>query len=338
METRILGSTGLKVSLLGVGGIPFQRISQGEVTRILAAAKELGVNFIDSARGYTVSEALIGESLEAIGREHFYLATKSMARDRETMAQDIQISLDNFRTDYIELYQCHNLRTVEQLEMVTKEGGAMEALLEAKAQGRIGHIGMTSHSVDVLKVAVESGLFETIQFPYNPMERQGEEVFQLAKEKNIGVIIMKPVAGGAIKNKDLSLRFIFENENITVAIPGVDTVGQLEQNASLATYRKPLNEEERKTIMDEAEELGDHFCRRCGYCAPCTVGIDIPTNFLMEGYYTRYDLKEWATMRYDEMEKNAGDCIECGVCEKRCPYDLPIIEMLKNVDQIFSNR
>ena len=198
-------------------------------------------------------------------------------------------------------------------------------------KGIIKEIGVSCHNVDILNKLIHTDKFATIQFPYNVVESQGKEAFEKAKEKNIGIIVMKPLAGGAIPKGELCLRYIMENENITLAIPGMDTVEQVIENASVGKNPAKLTEEEKIQLNKYIEELGTNFCRRCGYCAPCSVGIDIPTNFLMEGYYTRYDLKEWALSRYLGMEKNAKDCIKCGDCEPRCPYDLPIIEMLENV-------
>ena len=160
----------------------------------------------------------------------------------------------------------------------------------------------------------------------------GERVFQKAKERNIGVIVMKPLAGGAISKGELSLRFILENDNVTTAIPGMDSIEQVRENTKAGSDRRLLTDDEREELNKEAKTLGEQFCRRCGYCAPCSVGIDIQSQFLLDGYYTRYNLQDWAISRYKAMDVRAGDCIECGDCELRCPYDLPIIEMLKRVE------
>lgn len=142
---------------------------------------------------------------------------------------------------------------------------------------------------------------------------------------------MKPMAGGALSNGELAMRFILENPNITVVIPGMDSVDQVIQNAKAGNELRKLTDEEREIIEKEAAELGTEFCRRCGYCAPCTVGIDIPTQFVIDAYYTRYNLQDWAVARYNSMSVKASECIECAECESRCPYDLPIIDMLKKV-------
>lgn len=336
MEKRRLGSTGLMVSVIGFGGIPIQRKSSEEVIEIFGELIKNGINFIDTARGYTVSEELIGKALKVHGRENFIIATKSMDRTSEGLLKEFKISMRNLDIDFIDLFQFHNVKTEEEYEKLIGENGGYSAALKLKEEGLIKHLGITSHNKDLLEKIIESGLFETIQFPYNAVETQAEEHLKLASEKDMGVIIMKPLAGGAIMNKNLALRFAFEKDFITSLIPGMDSVEQVSENADIGLNFIPLNDEEKEVLNREVEELGSHFCRRCGYCAPCSIGIDIPTNFLMEGYYTRYNLKEWATERYNSLEPNAGDCIKCGDCEPRCPYDLKIMSMLDEVDYIFN--
>lgn len=333
MEYTILGKTGLKISRMGLGGIPIQRI-EAELTKpLIEKMLDSGINYIDTARGYTVSEEYLGAALEGV-REHFVLATKSMSRTKEAMAQDIRTSLKNLRTDYIDLYQVHN-PTPENLETVLAPGGALEALQEAKKDGIVGHIGITLHSLDLFHKAVELPWVETIMFPYNIVETQGEELIQKCRERNIGFICMKPLAGGAIDDARLALRFIAANENVSVVIPGMADLQELEQNIQAMNDRSSLSPQEKEKIQAIRKDLGGHFCRRCNYCAPCSAGLSIPGVFLMHGYLTRYGLADWAKMRYEGMAKTASDCIGCGECETRCPYQLPIREMLKQVAKDF---
>jgi len=202
LEYRKLGKSELKVSAIGFGGIPIQKTNKEQVKELLIRCEEKGVNFIDTARGYTVSEEYIGYALEG-RREKWIIATKSMARDKDSMIKDVEKSLENLRTDYIDLYQLHNVKTDEDYYKVLSEDGAYNALLEMKGKGKIGHIGITSHSLDILNIAVETGKFETIMYPYNLVENQGEKLFNRAKELNIGVIAMKPMAGGALTDGKL---------------------------------------------------------------------------------------------------------------------------------------
>ena len=330
MEYRILGKTGLKISRLGFGGIPIQRVDAEKTKELVHMAREKGINFIDTARAYTVSEEYLGYALEGI-RQDFVLASKTYSRSKEAAAADIETSLKNLRTDYIDLYQIHN-PTAAELEQVLSPEGALAALQEAKAQGKIGHIGITLHTVDLFEKAVDFDWAETIMFPYNIVETQGQELIHTCAEKNIGFICMKPLAGGAIDDAPLALSFIAANPDVTVVIPGVAATEEMEQNIAAMEQPLEIKPEQLQKIRDE---LGTQFCRRCNYCAPCTVGIPISGVFMMEGYYSRYNLHEWASARYDALPHKASECVECGVCETRCPYNLPIREMLKKAATVF---
>lgn len=333
MEYRVLGKTGLKISRMGFGGIPIQRIDADGTKVLIQKLHDAGVNYIDTARAYTVSEEYLGYALEGI-RDDFVIATKSGSRTKSDMLADVETSLKNLRTDYIDLYQIHN-PSAAALDEIIAPGGALEALQEAKTAGKIGHIGITLHTVELFRRALEFEWAETIMFPYNLVETQAEELIHECTAKNIGFIDMKPLAGGAIDDATLALRFIVSNPDVTVVIPGMADPAELDQNLAAVTNTEPLTAAEMEKIQKIRDELGTQFCRRCNYCAPCTVGIPISVQFLLEGYYSRYGLQDWAKQRYDKLEKNASDCIECGICETRCPYNLPIREMLKNVEKIF---
>ena len=333
MEYRVLGKTGLKVSRFGFGGIPIQRIDAIGTKEVLLKLMDMGVNYIDTARAYTVSENYIGEALVGV-RDKFILATKSTSLTKEAMAKDIDISLNNLKTDYIDLYQIHN-PNMKGLEQILSEGGALEALLEAKNNGKIGHIGLTCHSLEVFKKALELDFVETIMFPYNIVETQGVELIKECREKNIGFIDMKPLAGGAIENARVALRYIAANDDVSVIIPGMADIKEVEINYEALSDQSPLSDEETVEINKIIDELGTNFCRRCNYCAPCAVGISIPSVFLFEGYLSRYGLADWARGRYATLPVKAKDCIECGVCESRCPYNLPIREMMKKASEKF---
>lgn len=333
MEYTVLGKTGLKVSRMGLGGIPVQRIDREGTKKLLQAMAAAGINYIDSARAYSVSEEYLGCGLEGI-RDKFVLATKSGAKDKETMARDVDISLKNFRTDYIDLYQLHN-PDAQGLEQILAPGGALEALQEAKAAGKIGHIGITLHSLELFQKALDMDWVETIMFPYNFVETQAEAEIAACREKNIGFIAMKPLAGGAIEDARLAMRFVGKNPAVTIVIPGMAELSELQENLAAAEDKSSWTEAEEAKVEEIRKTLGSQFCRRCNYCAPCTVGIPIPSMFLMEGYLSRYGLADWARGRYEALPQTASACIECGACEPRCPYHLPIRQMLKTVKEKF---
>ena len=242
MEYVTLGKTGLKVSRVGLGGIPIQRIDAEAAKKLLDAVEAAGINYIDSARGYSVSEELIGQAIEG-RREKFVLATKTMSRDREGMARDIETSLKNFRTDYIDLYQVHN-PNLKQLEQICAPGGALEALLEAREAGKIGHIGLTAHGPEVFERALELDWVETVMFPYNIVESQGAELMERARAQGVGFINMKSLAGGAIEDAALALRFAASNPNVTVVLPGMYSAQEVTENAAAVSDTSPLSAQE----------------------------------------------------------------------------------------------
>lgn len=335
MKKKLLGKTGMEVSVVGFGGIPIQKVTQEEAIKIILECKNNGINFIDTARAYTVSEEYIGNALKIVGRENFYVATKAMSYTYDTMKASIEISLKTMDIDYIDLYQVHNVSKMEQLNATISENGALKALVEAKQAGKIKHIGITGHIREILMKALEHDEFETIQFPYNPVESQGTELFTKALKKCMGTIAMKPIAGGAFSKPDLSLKYIVNSGLITIAIPGMDSVEQVIKNAAIGDETLTLSLKEIEEINQEVKELGNDFCRRCGYCMPCPEGIDIPNIFLFEGYVKRYNLSDFGRVRYAALPVKADSCVSCGRCEVKCPYNLPIIQKLKHAIETF---
>ena len=330
MEKRRLGRTGLEVTIVGFGALPIQRCDMREAVEVLNAALDSGINFVDTARGYTDSEQKIGAGISG-RRKEFILATKSFQRSFAGMTADIDKSLSLMKTDYIDLYQVHNIKRREELEAVMAPGGALEALQAAKQAGKIGHIGVTGHNIDLLVEAIQTDAFATVQVPFNTVEREAlDRLFPLAKQKDIGRIVMKPMGGGLLASKNLALRFILGHD-VTVAIPGMDKIDHVTQNVSAASPFIHLSPAEHAELTREAEELGKGFCRRCGYCMPCTKGIDIPTTFIFHHQYKNYGMGEVIPARYQSMPAKASDCIACGVCETRCPYDIPIMERMKKI-------
>lgn len=331
MQYVSLGSTGLQVSRLGFGGIPVQRIDQPRTRQLLEAAHKAGINYIDTARAYTVSEEWIGQALQQSGlRDEFVIATKCRAVTAEEMAEELNASLRSLRTDHIELYQFHN-PSPEDFDRIIAPGGALEALKSAHAVGIVEHIGVTAHLAATFEKALACPDIETIMFPYNIVEQQGADLIARCKAAGKAFIAMKPLAGGAIESGRLAIRYTLANPGVTVVIPGMAELRELSQNVAAAEDASPLTEEELAACEEVRKSLGTQFCRRCNYCAPCTVGIQIPNCFLFQGYLNRYGLEGWAHERYNTLPVKAGACIECGACETRCPYQLPIRQMLKKV-------
>ncbi|MBS3949837.1 MAG: aldo/keto reductase, partial [Peptococcaceae bacterium] len=277
MQYKTLGRTGLTVSRLGFGGIPIQRINQEETNSIFAVCRELGINFIDTARGYTDSEKKIGKAI-AGNREQFYLASKSSRRDALGLRADLETCLSLLKIEYVDLYQLHMVSTMEVWDQVQGPGGAMEELLKAQQEGLIRFIGVTSHNNEVMQHMIEASVFDTAQFPLNVVESQFVGCLNSATGRNMGTIAMKPLAGGSFAKPSLALRYLFDKD-ITTAIVGMDSVAQVRENYA-ALLQGSLSAEESAELKVEARTLGSDFCRRCEYCLPCPQDVRIPQVFI----------------------------------------------------------
>ncbi|MDO9515354.1 MAG: aldo/keto reductase [Syntrophales bacterium] len=323
-----LGKTGIKVSRLGFGGIPIQRVSEKEAVDTVIHAIGRGVDFIDTSRAYTTSETRIGIALRETGKD-VVLATKSQQHSANKMRRDIEISLKELQREKIELYQCHFIRDFDTYKKVTSKGGALEGLLKARDEGLIEHIGITSHSLDVLNRVIDDGLFETIMVCYSFLETKAEEnVIPKALASDIGVIVMKAFSGGVIDNSRLALKYALALEG-TVVIPGVETKELFDENWGVFVDDLALDRKEREEIKAIQGEFDKQFCRRCDYCQPCPEGIPIQHVIGIKSMVKRIGpgiLKEgWPKFAIEQ----ARGCTECGECMERCPFELPIPELIK---------
>lgn len=332
MEERTLGRTDIKTSVVGFGGIPIQGLSFAEAERVLLHAFESGIGFYDTARGYTDSEDKIGRALES-HRDSVYIATKAMSRDAAGMKGELEASLRNLRTGMIDLYQFHAVGNRQQLERILGPGGAYETLAKARDEGKVRWIGITGHARDILLEAAGLGVFDTIQLPFNAIETEWEDkVLPAAHAAGMGTLGMKPVAGGALADVPPAIRFTL-TRGIDISIPGMDSVEQVDENITAGDLAPP-SPGELEALSKEKEAWGELFCRRCGYCIPCPSGLNIPFLLLIEGYYNRYGLKDWAVSRLDTLEMKYSDCTECGDCLEKCPYNLPIPELMKRAERL----
>ena len=316
-----LGATGLQVMRMGMGGIPIQRLDAQGSDRVLEKAVECGINFFDTARGYTDSESKLGRVLRR-HRDRVVIASKSFSRGAEAILADIECSLKNLQTDRIDIYQCHNVASDADLEKILAADGALAGLLMAQEQGKIGHIGISGHKPRILIKALARFAFASIQVPCNFMETEAaQELIPLARQKRVGIIAMKPIGGGNIREVALNFRFIFD-QGVDVAIPGMDAERQVEENVAALHDLSPLSAAETARLQAEKERLGDVFCRRCEYCMPCPQGLPISFLHVLKNYYFLYDLKDWARERLAALAKTYKDCAACGQCVKKCPYHL----------------
>jgi len=329
LKKRILGKTGLHVTEMGFGGIPIQRVSEEEAVKVVKRCYELGINYFDTARGYTTSEERIGKALEGV-REKVYVASKSHARTFKDLWDNLKTTLTNLRTDYLDVYQLHNVNE-ESWKTISAPGGSLEAVLEAKKSGTIKHIGITSHSPDFLiKTVEEQEVFETIMVGYNYIAQKPEEVLlPLCKKKNVGTIIMKPFGGGAFTNASTALKFLLANNDVSCTIPGMLSVREVEENVQVCGEELSLSHEEIKQIDADRLLLGEEFCAACDYCQPCPVGI--PISFVLRTELSSLRRMGWTDSLLRQTQETAPKvvaCLQCGACENKCPYQLPIRRLL----------
>ena len=326
---RQLGKTGLKATSLGFGGIPIQQVSIEDAVKVVQQAYKLGINYFDTARAYSDSETKIGIALEKV-RSHCIIATKSTAKTKGEMEQTIATSLKELRTEYIDIYQYHNIQNSEMLNKILAPDGAISALKAAKEKRIIRHIGITSHSASVLIEAIKrSSVFEIILVPYNYIETDVvDELLPLAEKKGIAVIAMKPLGGSAFAdNPRMALKYVLD-QPVSVALVGMETVAEVEENVHIIKRLGKLTPIEKKKIAQLGMELDKNFCRRCGYCQPCSVGIEISYVLGAKYIYKRYGWKNYLNGNDKPKLEKVNACINCRLCIDRCPYHLPIPDLL----------
>ena len=327
METIRLGKTEAMVSRLGFGGIPIQRLTEDEAVAVIRKCIELGVTYLDTANAYTTSEACIGRAIVGL-RDRLFIATKSQSRDREGVKEHLDLSLERMGCEWIDLYQFHQVGTMDQLKIVLDPNGPMGLLEEAREAGLIRHIGITSHSLDVAKEAVKTDRFETIMFPFNFIAKEAaDELIPLAREHDVGFIAMKPLAGGQLDNATLCFKYLLQFPDI-LPIPGIEKPHEIEEIVEIMTGTAEMTAEEQAGMERMRDELGTRFCRRCEYCQPCTEDIPISTIMISESFAKRFPPERFFYGRIAEAMDKAADCSDCGECEERCPYELPIREMM----------
>ncbi|MCR5595721.1 MAG: aldo/keto reductase [Lachnospiraceae bacterium] len=324
-KTVTLGSTGIVTPQNGFGALPIQRDDLETAAAILRRAYEGGMTFFDTARAYSDSEEKVGYALSDV-RDSIFIATKTMAKNTEDMKKQLDTSLHNLKTDHVDIYQFHCAGTVYK----PGDGTGMYELMEDfKRQGMVRHIGITAHKIGVAEEAVDSGLYETLQFPFSYLS--GEREIALTKrcaEHNMGFIAMKGLAGGLINNYKMAFAFMTPYDNV-VPIWGVQRMSELEEWLSCMDNPPELDDEIRKMIEDDKKALDGEFCRGCGYCMPCPMGIEINNCARMSLMLRRAPSANWLNEHWQEEMKKIETCIECGACRSKCPYELNTPELLK---------
>lgn len=325
MDRVTLGTTGITVNKNGFGALPIQRIQKEEAAVILQKAYQNGVNFFDTARFYTDSEEKIGYALSMV-RHKIYIASKTMAVTAEGFWEDLKKSLEKLKTEYLDLYQFHNPGFCPKPEDGT---GLFEAMLEAKAKGMIRHIGISNHRHKVAREAAESGLYETVQYPFSYLATDQEvELVKLCRERGVGYIAMKALSGGLIQNARAAYAYLAQFPNV-LPIWGIQREKELDEFISFISEPPVLDEELSAVIQKDREELGRDFCRGCGYCMPCPAKIDIPSSARMSLMIRRAPISVYLNEEWQEKMKRVEDCIHCNHCKNHCPYGLDTPKLLR---------
>ena len=325
MKEITLGKTGITVVQNAFGALPIQRVSMEEAVKLLRRAYDGGMRYFDTARAYSDSEEKLGAAFDGM-RDKVFIATKTAAKTPEGFWRDLETSLKNLRTDYIDVYQFH---CVQQCYRPGDGTGMYECMLEAKKQGKIRHIGVTAHKIGIAKECAESGLYETMQFPFSYLSGKQElELVEICQKQNMGFICMKALAGGLINNSLAAMAYMTQFDNV-LPIWGIQKESELEEWLSYMENTPVMDEEIRAFIDKEQKELSGDFCRGCGYCMPCPQGITINQCARMSLMLRRAPSKEWLSEYWQKEMAKIETCLHCNACASKCPYELNTPELLQ---------
>lgn len=334
MKEILLGNTGIICKQNGFGALPIQRVDLDTAVQLLQKAYHGGINFFDTARAYSDSEEKIGVAFQDIPRDQLIIATKTGAKTPEQFWKDLDTSLKLLKTDYIDIYQFH---LAEQAYAPNDGSGMYECMLEAKKQGKIKHIGITAHKLQVAYDAIECGLYETLQFPLSYLSSEKEiNLVKECKKHYMGYIAMKSLAGGLIHNSKAAMAFMNQFDNV-MPIWGIQKESELDEWLSYMKNTPTLDHEIREFIEKEKNELAHDFCRGCGYCMPCPVGITINQCARMSLMIRRSPSASWLNEHWQEEMKKIENCLNCKKCMTKCPYELNIPELLKKNLEDYQN-
>lgn len=332
MKTIVLGNTGIKTPQNAFGALPIQRISTYDAVKLLRRAYEGGMTFFDTARAYSDSEEKVGKAFEGM-RDKIFLATKSTAKTPEQLKADLDTSLRLLKTDYIDIYQLHCVPVCYRPGDGT---GMYEAMLEARAQGKIRHISITTHKIGVAEEIVESGLYETLQYPLSYLASDRDiELVKSCEKAGMGFIAMKGLSGGMLTNSEACMAFMTQYN--VLPIWGIQREKELDEWLSFFDRDISMTAELKAFIEKDRSELLTEFCRGCGYCMPCTVGITINQCARMSQMIRRAPSADWLSEHWVNEMMKIENCIDCGKCLKKCPYELNIPPLLRKNLEDYKN-
>lgn len=323
MEKVRFGKTNLMVSKIAFGAIPIQRLTHDDAVSVLRGSINLGVNFIDTANGYSDSEEKIGTAIKGMARADLILTTKSGARDKRTYLEHVDLSLKRMGTDYIDIHQLHGVSSKETYDQVMAPGGAFEGMQEAIKAGKIRFPAFSSHNIAVAIEIMKTGKFDAVQLPFNFVDDEAaKESIPLAKEMDIGFIAMKPFGGGLLSDARLAVKYLAQFGSI-VPDPGIEKLSEMEEIIKIANANEPFTAEDAEAVERIKKEMGATWCHRCEYCMPCPQKIGISMVLNVDSMIKRMPYSKVTTMMGQGMEV-ARTCTECRSCVGRCPYDLDV--------------
>ncbi|MFX1282721.1 MAG: aldo/keto reductase [Promethearchaeota archaeon] len=327
MKTIRLGRTNLKVSRVGIGGIPIQRPPEDEAIKVLQRCFELGISYIDTSIAYGTSEERIGKAITDY-RNDIIIATKTGWRDKDMANECLKKSLSNLQTDYIDIWQFHNVSTPSAFKQLFKADGAMEAAHQALEEGKINYIGISSHSLEIARKAIISEDFSTVLFPFNFIRNEpAEELLTLAKRHDVGFVAMKPFAGGSINNANVAIKYLLQFDTV-LPVAGVEKVSEIEEIVEIVQRPWDLTSQDREMMETIHTELNKKLCRQCGECQPCPQGVYIQMLMITKGMWRLWPREEFLNRWMPPAVDSWNKCNQCGECEKKCPYGLPVMQTI----------
>ena len=330
MEKIRLGRTNLMVSRIGFGGIPIQRCTEAEAIGVVQRCLDHGITYIDTANSYTTSEFRIGKAVAHRNRKDLVIATKSGARTCEGVEAHLANSLKMLGTDYIDLYQFHGVNDSNNLDMVLDSKGPLRVIEKAMKDGVIKHFGISSHNSDVAKEAIQTDKFETTMFPFNFVTSEPlDDLIPLCRQHDVGFIAMKPLAGGMLDNARIAFKYLLQFPDV-VPLVGIEKTWEIDEITGLLGNSLNLTAAEKHQLDKMKSEMGNKFCRRCDYCQPCTVGIPISNVMNYPSFMKRMPPERVFTTVLEPVMEKVYDCQDCGECEERCPFKLPIRTIMKD--------
>ena len=337
MEYKRLGKTDLRVSLLGFGAVQICKMPEAEAIDLVREAVDRGINLIDTAHAYPNSEELLGKALKGI-RDKVIITTKSFETSKDGLLNDLETSFKRLDTDYIDIFLMHDVSKDKKLDELLNNG-VVEAIIKEKEKGNIGFIGFSCHNPDIINRYYGIEDFSVVMIPVNFISTEFvDKNYSKLVEEDIGILGMKPFGGGRMEDARLSFKYVNQFEKV-IPLIGMQSKSELEENIELIKTKSHIDDSDRKSMREIEEELGDKFCRGCGYCMPCNQGIDIVQVNFMKVLFNQFPFDEVVNPKKTKIVEQVDECIECGECIEKCPYSLEIIDMIKeNRDYYFARK